>query len=137
MNKIDSREPVRRWYEAWNRKDMSVSAETVAPDVVVHIEGAPDIVGIDAYRQFVTMFWEAFTDLDLTIEQLVSETDMVFIRSRSRATFSGEFQGLPPTGEQVDWRNHNLYRVADGKWVEAWAMPDSLNMMRQLGAIPA
>ncbi len=58
------------------------------------------------------------------------------MRSHFAGTFVAEFMGLPPTGGPVAWRFHNLYRVERGLWVEAWTMPDSLSMMRQLGAIP-
>ena len=48
--------PVHRWCAAWNTKDLAVADETVGADVVVHSENAPDIVGIDAYKQVVTAF---------------------------------------------------------------------------------
>ena len=125
-----------RWYAAWNTKDMSVADETVGTAVVVHAEAAPDTVGRDAYKQVVAAFWEAFAPLTLTVEQSLSDGDMVFVRSRFEGTQVGPFMGLPATGKAVAWRFHNLYRVEDGRWVEAWAFPDSLTMMQQLGAIP-
>jgi steroid delta-isomerase-like uncharacterized protein len=133
---VDASSPVRRWYAAWNTKDMSVADQTVGPDVVVHGENQPDIVGIDAYKQLVTAFWAAFEPLTLTVEQVITEGDRVLMRSHFAATFAGGFMGLAPTGKQVAWRFHNIYRVEGGRWVEAWTMPDSLSMMRQLGAIP-
>lgn len=133
---MDTSSPVRRWYAAWNTKDMSVADETVGADVVVHGENQPDLVGSGAYQQLVEAFWAAFEPITLTVEQVITEGDRVLIRSHFAATFDGEFMGLAPTGKPVAWRFHNIYRVADGRWVEAWTMPDSLSMMRQLGAIP-
>ena len=134
---MDASSPVRRWYAAWNTKDMAAADETVGRNVVVHGENVPDIVGIDAYRKLVTAFWGAFEPLTLTVEQVIAEGDRVLMRSLFAATFAGAFMGLPPSGQRVAWRFHNIYRVDAGRWVEAWTMPDSLSMMRQLGAIPA
>ena len=136
MTAQTTKEPVRRWYEAWNTRAMEVSDETVGEEVVVHIENGDDIRGLENYRQFVLAFWDAFSDIDLTIERMVAEDDVVLVRSHFKATHTGAFMGLPPTGEAVAWRFHNIYRVADGKWVEAWTLADSLSMMQQLGAIP-
>ncbi len=60
----------------------------------------------------------------------------MLVWSRFEGTFAGAFMGLPPTGKPVSWRFHNIYRVADGRWVEAWSLSDSLSMMQQLGAVP-
>ena len=133
---MDASSPVRRWYAAWNTKDMGVVDETVGTDVVMHGENAPDIVGIDAYKHLVTAFWDAFEPLTLTGEQVIAEGDRVLMRSLFAATFAGAFMGLPPTGQRVAWRFHKICRVAGGRWVEAWTMPDSLSRLRQLGAIP-
>ena len=131
-----TKDPVRRWYEAWNTRAMEVSDATVGQDVVVHIENADDIRGLADYRAFVLAFWDAFSDITLTIERMIAENDMVLVRSHFQATHSGAFMGLEPTGSAVAWRFHNIYRVEDGKWVEAWTLADSFSMMRQLGAIP-
>ena len=127
---------VLRWYAAWNTKEMAVADETVGADVVVHWEAAPDTVGLDAYKAPVAAFWEAFEPLTLTVEQALSDGAMVFVRSRFEGTHVGTFMGLPASGKAVSWRFHNLYRVEDGRWVEAWAFPDSFAMLQQLGAIP-
>ena len=132
-----SKDPVRRWYAAWNTQDMAVADETIGTDVVVHWENAPDVVGLDAYKDAVRAFWEAFPDLQLTVETLVAEGDRVCVRSYFQGTHQGDFMGLPASGKRVAWRFHNLYRVEGGKWVEAWAFPDSFAMLQQLGAIPS
>ena len=136
MESQSSKDPVRRWYEAWNTTSMEVSEDTVGVDVVVHIENSEDIRGLENYQQFVLAFWDAFSNIDLTIERMIMEDDMVLVRSHFQATHSGTFMGLPPSGAAVGWRFHNIYRVEDGKWVEAWTLADSFAMMQQLGAIP-
>lgn len=52
-----------------------------------------------------------------------------------RATHTGTFQGVPPTGKQVTWTENNIYRVSQGKVVEMWGCGDLLGIMHQIGAI--
>ncbi|MEU0336691.1 ester cyclase [Streptomyces sp. NPDC006193] len=55
-----------------------------------------------------------------------------------RVIFSGrqvkDFMGIPATGKKVRVQHIHIYRIADGKVVEHWAVRDDLELMRQLGA---
>jgi predicted ester cyclase len=44
---------------------------------------------------------------------------------------------VAPTGNRIEQTNQAIIRIADGKWVEAWATMDDLRMMQQLGIIPS
>ena len=44
--------------------------------------------------------------------------------------------GIPPTGKQVTLSAMNIFRVANGKFVEQWVNSDDLDLMQQLGVIP-
>lgn len=117
-----SAEPVPRWYEAFNTKDMAVADETVHPEVVVHWSAAPDTVGLAAYKQ-TAAFWTAFDDLSLTVERVVAEGDIVVMRSRLRGRFTGPFMGVPPTQGEVSWLYHDIYRVRDGSGSRCGSSP--------------
>lgn len=132
---MDVASPVRRWYAARNVEDMSVADETVGFDVVIHAENAPDIVGIDAYKQMVIAFWDAFEPLSLTVDQVIADGDRVRMRSHFAATLRRRVHGVAADGQagRVTLPHHLPRR---GRWVEARTMPDSLSMIRQLGAMP-
>jgi steroid delta-isomerase-like uncharacterized protein len=83
------------------------------------------------------MFWGAFSDSHYTIEDQVGEGDKVATRMTWRATHTGDFQGLPPTGKQIAVSGITITRIKDGKIVEHWPSIDQLGMMQQLGVIPA
>ena len=51
------------------------------------------------------------------------------------ATHTGPFAGRAGTGERVSFASHRMYRVADGKIVETWAMQDRLGLLDQLGLV--
>lgn len=46
------------------------------------------------------------------------------------------FQGVPPSGKQIEIPAVTLERIKDGKIVERRVYSDRLGMMRQLGLVP-
>ena len=43
---------------------------------------------------------------------------------------------LPPTGRQFEHEGIRLFRIADGKMVDAWGGADTLTQLQQLGLVP-
>jgi predicted ester cyclase len=79
-----------------------------------------------------------FPDLHVTIEdKLIAEDDMVVARLTLTGTHTGPFAGQPGGGQRVRWSSIRIYRIADGKVVETWAMQDRLGLLQQLDAIAA
>jgi steroid delta-isomerase-like uncharacterized protein len=75
-------------------------------------------------------------DLSATMEDLVISGDRVVGRFAYRGTHSGELMGIPASGNSVEMRSIDIWRVDDGKFVEHW---DELNLMevfQQVGALP-
>ncbi len=95
---------------------------------------APDEA--EAAKQDAANFRRGFPDLESTIEDLIAEEDKVVVRWRCRATHQGEYMGIPPTGNRVDFTGISVYRIEAGKIAESWGVSDLLGLMRQLGAIP-
>ena len=79
---------------------------------------------------------EAFPDLRLTVEDVVSDGEKVAARVTFRGTHRGEFQGIPPTGKKVAFSSMEFNRVVGGKVEEHWVELDLLGLMQQLGAVP-
>src|SRR5207237_573235 len=71
------------------------------------------------------------------IEDQVAEGDMVVTRWSGRATHTGEFRQIAPTGKQVAVDGITINRVAGGKFVETWLQFDRLGLLQQLGGGPS
>jgi predicted ester cyclase len=87
-------------------------------------------------RQFAE-FRSAFPDWHEEIVQLVAEGDAVAGRFRCSGTHRGEFLGEDPTGKRMEVEEVFFIRVEDGRFVDFWALEDSLKRMRQLDLIPS
>ena len=78
-------------------------------------------------------FRSAFPDWHEEIVQLVAEGDTVAGRFRCSGTHRGEFLGEAPTGKRMDVEEVFFLRAEGGKFVDFWALEDSLGRMQQLG----
>ena len=90
----------------------------------------------EAARQEAADFRRGFPDVVSTIEDLIAEGDKVVARWRSRATHEGEYMGIPPSGEAVEFTGISVYRIEGGKIAESWNSEDQLGLLRQIGAVP-
>src|SRR5262245_29679801 len=128
----------RRWSEElWSKGNLAVADEIVAPDYVRHDPGDPfPARGPEDVKRIVSMLRAMLPDLTIEIEDIVAEGDKVVLRYTAIATDTEGFTGQPPTGRVVRTPAMQMFRFADGKIAESWAVRDDLGTLRQLGHVP-
>jgi len=128
----------RIFEEVWNQRNREAVDELITGDYVHH-DGHGILVepGIEGYKQFVSIYLNAFSDLRFTIEDEISADDKIVTRWRVAGTHDGDLPGLPRTGKSISLEGISITRLRDGKIAESWNNWDMLGMMQQLGAIPA
>ncbi len=138
MSQAENKTIAERFNEdVWGRGDEAALEELLAPDFVDHdaLPGqAPDREG---HRQILAAFRSAFPDLHVTTEDVVAEGDKVASRWTARGTHQGDLMGVAPTGNGVTIKGIDVLRIAGGRIVERWAQFNDLEVMQQLGAVPA
>ena len=135
MSTEDNKAHVRRGFEAVNQKNLAVFDELLTPDVVFH-NASTTMEGLEAYKQFLSMYMTAFPDLHFTIEDMIAEGDTVVARFTTRGTHQGNLMGIPPTGKQVSGTGMFIDRIVNGKALEQWFNTDDLGLLQQLGVVP-
>lgn len=124
--------------EVWNRGNFAVVDELVASDILIHASTpAEEIHGSEGVTQFYATLRAAFPDIHFTVEDQIAEGDRVVTRWTARATHTGAFRGIPPTGKQGAITGIDIDRIVNGKVVECWPISDELGLLQQLGVIPA
>jgi steroid delta-isomerase-like uncharacterized protein len=140
MSAKENKALARRLYERWNKDKataLAVIDELCATDIVVHGGGGDEIHGIKDFKKSMGELFDAFPDLHITIDDMITEGDKVVVRYTWTGTHKGAFTGIPPTNKKFRIWEIDIIRVAGGKFVESWARMDTLGMMQQLGVIPA
>jgi steroid delta-isomerase-like uncharacterized protein len=125
----------RRLLDAlWNQQDFAVVDDLLAADYDGH--SSTVINGPDGAKAFVPEIQSAFPDFQMIFEDQIAEDDKIVTRWTATGTHNGEFQGMPPTGNNVTLTGITIFRIVDGKIRDGWTHEDLLGFMRQIGAIP-
>lgn len=119
--------------EGFNRGNLAVVDELVAPDAIEHQRGSGP--GREGVIRTINALRGAFPDFTLTIEDLVVDGDNVWARQRGGGTNLGRFFGHPPTGKKAYIEVVDVCRFEGGKVVEHWGVPDQLGMLMALGLV--
>ena len=132
----ENKEKARRSWEIVNQRNPDLIEEFYPPDLVWH-EPDQDIRGYEEARQFVSTFFDAFPDINITVEDAIAEGDQAVTRYTIRGTHRGETEEFgPPTGRQVELKGITISRIEGGKIAEEWERYDNLSAMQQLGLVP-
>ena len=121
--------------EVWNEANFSLIDQIVGEGFVGNYDQAT-VTGLEAYKQYVTESLATYPDYHITIEDIVADGDLVFLRTTITATHLGPLGEIPATG--MPWTEDAIamYRIADGKIVEAWQLIDMLSVLMQIGLVP-
>ena len=88
--------------------------------------------GREGVKAFFAIFRDGFTDIEVTVDQLVSQNDMVAIATTTSGTHTGHLFGVAPTGRRVSVTGIDIVRLADGKVTEHRGLTDTVGLLRQL-----
>lgn len=134
----DASEVIRRLIEdVYGEGKIELIDELVHEDYVEHPmpEGfSPDREGL---KSFVQALRAALSDMEATVERVVVDGDELAFRWRITGTHSGEFMGIPPSGNRIETTGNDVGAMREGKVVERWCEQDMLSLLTQLGAIDA
>ena len=133
----ENKEIVSRFVEEFkNNANHDIVDELFTPDFVHHLKDPNLPPGREAIKLLGQSIVTGFPDVKATVEDLLADGDNVIERTTARATHTGEFNDIPPTGNPVVWTEIHIYRLQDGKIIELWSEIDLLGLLVQLGAIP-
>ena len=131
MSLEENKALVRGFIEAYNKRNLDLIDDFVAPDYVDHTNK----VDREGLIQLFNMGLTAFPDWHEVIEDIIAEGDKVWVRLAYKGAHKGEFMGLAPTGKKITSKAVDIYRVVNGKLAEYWNVTDNVNIFKQIGAI--
>ena len=128
---------IRHYFqEIVSKGNLEAIPDFVASNIVFWGPYTPKpIQGIAGFKELIAMLHAAFSDLQITEEDMVVEGDTVATRWIASGTHKGEFMGTGPSGKPFRFTGTAFYRIADGKIVEAWSVNNSLEIVRELATI--
>ena len=115
---------VRRFVEAINDRDEAALAVLATGELAARA------------GRWVRPFDAAFPDFRMEVAELVAEGETVVAHLRCSGTHEGEWLGVPATARRFeDVDEVYVFRLGEGRIVEAFGVEDNLERIRQLGLI--
>ena len=115
----------RRWFEeVWNKKRDETVTELLDPNIVGYMEGV-DVRSPDDFLKARAGLLDGFPDLQVTVDDVVSEGDNVVVRWSASGTHKGAGLGIPPSKRRVSFRGMSWIVFENGRIVKGW---DSWNL---------
>jgi steroid delta-isomerase-like uncharacterized protein len=125
----------RFYYELWNAWDLSVADEILAEDVRFRGTLGSTLEGREAFRGYVETVRRAFPDWHNRIDETISCGDRVVTRMTWNGTHEGRLMDVEPTGTRVEYVGAAIFRLSEGRIVEAWVVGDTQELWRALGKL--
>ena len=128
----------RAYFDAVTARDVEAMAACWEPGSLDVLHGIAELtVPADLEAWFGGLF-AAFPDFRFEVVDVVSAGESAAVRWRATGTFDGsaDFEGLTPNGRSVDVQGCDVLTVRGGKVVRNEAYTNSVELLRQLGALP-
>ena len=117
-----------------NKGNSEYFNEFYSPDSLYYmVSNNPKPLSREEYQEFVKVFFQAFPDLNFSIEELYAVGDRVIARLILRGTHKGDWRGVPATGNKFEMSSTFIVRIENGKVVEEREDFDQLGFLQQLG----
>jgi len=130
---------MNRILEIWNEGNLALVDEVYATNYVRHyVDIYEDIVGIDAYKKWITDTRTTFPDFNVTVEgEMIVKEDKIVSRWKAEGTNTGPLNTplgtLPPTGKKVQFLGVFIIHIVNGKIVEEWLYFNQASLLQKLG----
>jgi predicted ester cyclase len=131
----DTRTLVQSFVDAVNAADDTALEAVLHEDFVDRTPNPLQGTGRDAFVDKIRQLREAFPDLRLRVDEVLTEGDRVSFLWTLNGTNDGPFADREATGIKVEFSGMNLERVAGGTIVEHWSIHDALSLFHQLGRL--
>jgi predicted ester cyclase len=134
----DNKKIVTRWFdEYWGKGNPAVVDELGSDNLKFYYPLTGELAGKEAVKAVNTALFGAFDGLKFwTTEPLIADGDKVVGRWKGEGVHTGEFAGIPATGNTISFTGKTIYTVSNGKVVKEDGEEDALLVLKQLGVVP-
>ena len=139
MTSEELRSLVTKIYEeAYNKGNLDLLDELVAPNYQRHQPPMKDVKGLDAYKLFVSKVLGAYSSFEIRVADIIVEGNKTVVRTTLTGKHTGKVPTLmaPPTGKEIAMMGCTVSTWENGKVVEEWVYNDYLGLTYQFGVMP-
>jgi predicted ester cyclase len=130
---MDTKELAQRWFAHIDAKDLAALKGLLDPRHSFKNPMTPAPVGGEEHLGMIRMMTSALEGEHI-LDRLVAEGGYVAVSGRWRGSHTGEFNGIPATGNQVEFTFVDVLHFENGKLTDEHMEMNPMAIMAQIGA---
>ena len=123
------------WDEIINNRNLDYFNEDNFDKNITLIMAPENVVGIEGAKDFYSNYLTGFSDIEFTVKNIFGQGDNILKHWNFKGTHTGNFFGIPATGNKVDIDGTTLVKMKDGKIAQEQDFLDNMAFMSQLGLV--
>jgi steroid delta-isomerase-like uncharacterized protein len=130
---MTNREIVKNWFAHIDAKNLEGLKSLMASNHAYHNPMSPEPIGADEHIGMVQMLTSAL-DGEHFLDQIIEDENQVVVRGHWEGKHIGEFNGVPASGNQVQFTWIDIFEIENGKVTNEYLELNPMSIMEQLGA---
>ena len=123
------------WDEIINNRNLDYFNEDNFDKNITLIMAPENVVGIEGAKDFYSNYLTGFSDIEFTVKNIFGQGDNILKHWNFKGTHTGNFFGIPATGNKVDIDGTTLVKMKEGKIAQEQDFLDNMAFMSQLGLV--
>lgn len=126
---------VSEYVDAWNERDFKRFGNLLAESFTFTSPTAGTVYGRENCEAYAQVVITGFSDFQITVQETVADKNLVMTESVLTGTHDGEYDGIPPTHEQIENWDMAKFVVEDGTLQVERIYFDRQDFFDQLGLL--
>ena len=120
MSIEDPRSIVLEFYKSFDDRNIERAFSFLDENFIAYMAGLPKAMDKKSFQQFGMEFYSAFAEGQHKFDEVIVAENKIVTCGKFSAKHLGEFEGLPPTGKQIEIAVIHIDRLENGKIIEHW-----------------
>ncbi len=121
------------WDDILNKSQIDLINEKNFDTNLVLVSSPENIVGIDGFKAYYQNFLTGFSNITFTVKNVFGQGDQLVKHWNFKGKHTGDFFGIPATGNTVDVEGVTIAKMKNGKIAKEQDFMDNSIFMQQLG----
>ena len=129
---MENKQLISEYYAMWNSHDFTKAGILLDSDV--RFRGSLDIVanGIEGFKEYAAMLFEAFPNLYHAVEMVICEGNLGSAYVTYSGTHAGRLLKFEPTQKRISYSGASFFHFKNGKIVSINVLGDLNSLYKQI-----
>ena len=123
------------WDDIVNKGQIDLINSANFTEDITQVSSSENIVGIENFKAYYKNFLTGFSDISFTVKDVFGQGDKIVKHWNFKGNHTGNFFGIPATGNSVDIDGVTLVKMEGNKIAQEQDFMDNMLFMQQLDVL--